>query len=120
MSRLTPRSESLLLSVIQLLTVQLEPDIFVQWNTFVTRVQLHHCFFVTASVTRTTLTLSACTGRRYRLTCRRHDLHASCLSMASSVLLQSFVGIDNLILGQSRGQTINTVGDAAAIASTYT
>jgi len=58
MSRLTPRSESLVLSF-RLLTAQLEPDIYVQWNTFFTCVQLQNCFMVTASETGTTLTVSA-------------------------------------------------------------
>jgi len=112
MSRLTPRSESLFLSF-RLLTAQLEPDIYVQWNTFVTCVQLQHCFWVTTSATRTKLSRSAGTGRRCRLTCR-HGLYGLFCPLAEVCWYWY------LILRQASSQTINTVGDTAAIASVYT
>jgi hypothetical protein len=93
MSRLTPRSESLLLSF-RLLRAQLEPDICVQWNTFFTCVQLQHCFFVIASETRTTLTLSAL----HWTSSPEVSSWPSCIvhvyGLFRSVLLQSFVDID--------------------------
>jgi hypothetical protein len=117
MSRLTARSESLLLSF-RLLTTQLEPDIYIQRNTFVTCMQLQRCFLVIASETRTKLTLII-----VHWTSMSPDMSSwpSCI-MPIYGLLRSLAVFWywHITLHQARSQTINTVGDTAAIASAYT